>query len=159
MYLWKENRCLHAICHDSIVIHTLSMHQQLNEQLASRISCHFRQLFIGVTNTTSTPIRMEGRGWWRATKWQAKAMSTLKQPNGSICVIISTHISHKAANYYINPWQNSPASQVVIYSSLCTCSGEMEPIKDCLSTHGHLTSLRKKPQIKQPRQLSAPIPA
>ena len=44
-------------------------------------------------------------------------------------------------------------------SWLAACPGEMEPFKDHPSTHGHfLTSLRSKPQQKQPRQLSAQIP-
>ena len=38
-------------------------------------------------------------------------------------------------------------------------SREMEPFKDHPSTRGHLTSLRNKPQQKQPGQSSVPIPA
>ena len=30
IYLGKENRCLHAIHHDGIAIHSLSIHQLLN---------------------------------------------------------------------------------------------------------------------------------
>ena len=48
------------------------------------------------------------------------------------------------------PWQNSPASCVVIYTWLSACPGEMEPPKDYLSTHGCLTSLKNKPQAKHP---------
>ena len=47
------------------------------ECIASWIARHFRQFFTGVVNTTSTPT-----GWGRvATKWQAKATSSLKTAN------------------------------------------------------------------------------
>ena len=36
------------------------------------------EFFTGVANTTSTPIGVEGGGWWGVTQWWAKAMSTLK---------------------------------------------------------------------------------
>ena len=32
--------------------------------------------------TVSTPIGVEGRGWWGAMKWWTKATLTLKQPSG-----------------------------------------------------------------------------
>ena len=58
----------------------------------------------------------------------------------------------------LNPWPNSSASRVVNYSQLSACQGDMQPFEGDLYTHGHLTSLRNKPQQKQPRQLSASIP-
>ena len=58
----------------------------------------------------------------------------------------------------LNPWPNSSASRVVNYSQLSTCQGVMQPFKDELDTRGCLTSLRNKPQQKQPGQLSALIP-
>ena len=59
----------------------------------------------------------------------------------------------------LNPWPNSSASRVVNYSWLSACQGDMEPFEGNPSTHGCLTSLRNKPQQKQPRQLSASIHA
>ena len=53
MYLRRENRCLYAIHHNYIAIHSLPMYQLLNGWLAE-LSC--------VTNTTSTPIRIEDGG-------------------------------------------------------------------------------------------------
>ena len=57
----------------------------------------------------------------------------------------------------LNPWPNSSASRVVNYSRLSACQGDMGPFEGNPNTCGHLTSLRNKPQQKQPRQLSAPI--
>ena len=59
----------------------------------------------------------------------------------------------------LNPWPNSSASRMVNYSRLSACQGDMEPFEGDLSTRGRLTSLRNKPQQKQPRQLSASIHA
>ena len=58
----------------------------------------------------------------------------------------------------LNPWPNSSASRVVNYSQLSACQGDMEPFEGDLYTRGRLTSLRNKPQQKQPRKLSASIP-
>ena len=58
----------------------------------------------------------------------------------------------------LNPWPNSSTSCVVNCSRPFTCQGDMQPFEGNLSTHGCLTSLRNKPQHKQPGQLSAPIP-
>ena len=33
LYLGKENRCSHAICHGSVAIHSRSIHKLLNEYL------------------------------------------------------------------------------------------------------------------------------
>ena len=57
----------------------------------------------------------------------------------------------------LNSWPNSSASHMVNYNRLSPCPGEMEPFKQHLSTHGYLTSLRNKPQQKQPGQLSTVI--
>ena len=57
----------------------------------------------------------------------------------------------------LNSWPNSSASHVVNYSRLSICQEDMEPFEGDPSTRGHLTSLRNKPQQKQPRQLLAPI--
>ena len=59
----------------------------------------------------------------------------------------------------LNPWLNSSASRVVNYSQLSLCQGDMEPFEGNPSTRGRLTSVRNKPQQKQPRQLSASIHA
>ena len=59
----------------------------------------------------------------------------------------------------LNPWPNSSTSRVVNYSWLSACQGDMEPFEGDPSTRERLTSLRNKPQQKQPRQLSASIHA
>ena len=58
----------------------------------------------------------------------------------------------------LNPWPNSSASRVVNYSRLSACQGDMQPFKGDPYIRGRLTSLRNKPQQKQPGQLSASIP-
>ena len=58
----------------------------------------------------------------------------------------------------LNPWPNSSASRVVNYSQLSGCQGDMQPFEGDPYTRGRLTSLRNKPQQKQPGQLSASIP-
>ena len=50
----------------------------------------------------------------------------------------------------LNPWPNSPASHVVIYSWLSTCPVEIEPVKEDPRTCGHLTNLTNTPQQKHP---------
>ena len=52
----------------------------------------------------------------------------------------------------------SSASHVVNYSWLSVSQGEMELFEEHLSTRGHLTSLKNKPQQKQLGKLSALIP-
>ena len=46
----------------------------------------------------------------------------------------------------LNPWPNSSASSVVIYSQLSACQGKMGPFKGHLSTCGRQTGLREKPE-------------
>ena len=58
----------------------------------------------------------------------------------------------------LNPLPNSSASRVVNYSQLSACEGDMQPFEGDPYTRGRLTSLRNKPQQKQPGQLSASIP-
>ena len=58
----------------------------------------------------------------------------------------------------LNPWPNSSASRVVNYSQQSACQGDMQPFEGDPYTRGRLTSLRNKPQQKQPGQLSASIP-
>ena len=55
--------------------------------------------------------------------------------------VICTSIYHTKQ---LNPWPNSPASCVVVYSQLAACPVEMEPFKDHPSTHGCLTGLTQK---------------
>ena len=82
-------------------------------------------------------------------------MSTLKIANGIHWCHFHPHISHKAAKSMAKLIK----SHMVNYSQLSACQGEMEPSEDNLSTHGCLTSLRYKPQQKQPGQISVRIPA
>ena len=56
LYLGKENRCLHAICHSFIAIHSLSIDQLLNGWLAELLA------HLLAANTTSTPIEVEDGG-------------------------------------------------------------------------------------------------
>ena len=72
----------------------------------------------------------------------------------SICVIFTSTYHTKQ----LNPWPNSSASRVVNYSQLSACQGDMQSFEGDPYTHGCLTSLRNKPQQKQPEQLSASIP-
>ena len=72
----------------------------------------------------------------------------------SIGVIITSTYHTKQ----LNPWPNSSASRVVNYSQLSACQGDMQPFEGDPYTRGRLTSLRNKPQQKQPGQLSASIP-
>ena len=58
----------------------------------------------------------------------------------------------------LNAWPNSSASDVVKYNWLSAYPGEIEPFKNHTITCGHLISFRNKPQQKQPRKLSAPLP-
>ena len=41
---------------------------------------------------------------------------------------------------------------------MSACQGNIQPFQGDLDIRGHLTSLRNKPQQKQPGQFSAPIP-
>ena len=70
---------------------------------------------------------------------------------------IGTIFTSKKHAKQLNSWPNSSASHMVNYNWLSACPGEMEPFKHHQSTHGYLTSLRNKPQQKQPRQLSTVI--
>ena len=67
LYLGKENRYLHAIHHNSIAIHNLFIHKLLNGYLVEYPAI-LNSIFTGYINTTSTPIEVEGGGWWGATK-------------------------------------------------------------------------------------------
>ena len=96
--------------------------------------------------------KVGGWGERAATKWQAKVMSSLKLAKWHPLVPIFTSKYHTRP---LNPWPNSSASPLVNYSQLSTCQGDMQPFEGDSSTHEHLTSLRNKPQQKQPRQLSA----
>ena len=103
LYLRKENKCLHAIHHSSIAIHSLSIHQLLYEQLAElSASLDIITGYANTTTSTSTPIEVEGGGvtkWLRAAKWHQ-----LEQ----------LHITHTHNSYLHAP--TSPANCVVIYS-------------------------------------------
>ena len=50
----------------------------------------------------------------------------------------------------LNPWPNSSTSRVVNYSQLSVCQADMQPFGGDPYTRGRLTSLRNKPQQKQP---------
>ena len=81
LIIWKfvsqqgKNRCLHAIHHDSIAIHSLSLHQLLNGYLAK--SPTILGSFFYWHNQYYNHF-CNGGGWKGATMWQGKATSTLK---------------------------------------------------------------------------------
>ena len=58
----------------------------------------------------------------------------------------------------LNPWPNSSTSRVVNYSQLSACQEDMQLFEGDPYTPGRLTSLRNKPQQKQPGKLSVSIP-
>ena len=95
LYLRKENRCLHAILHNSIAIHSPSIHQLLNGQL-DELPIILDQFFNAAANITSLSVQWKGRQWVGATKWQAKVMPTLKIVTRHLLVSFSS--SHIAQN-------------------------------------------------------------
>ena len=106
-----ENRYLHAIHHNFIAIYCLTMHQPLNGWLAKLPA--ILEYLNGIANSTSTLIRVEagshkvaGKGYINTENsqmYQLVPFSALKQ---------------------LNPWSNSPASRMVIYSRLPAFLGE-----------------------------------
>ena len=76
IYLENDQSCLHMFLHKSIAIHGNSLCLLYTGQLAEFPT--MLDSFMGVANTTSTLIGREGGGRWGATKWQAKATSSLK---------------------------------------------------------------------------------
>ena len=145
----KENRCLHAFCHDSTSIHSLSA--PTVEWIASWIAHHFLIVFtISIlANTTSTLIGVEGDGE------PQRLHQHWKHPNGIQWCHFQLHISHKVAK---------PVAKLISQSCWITAScllvkGKMAPSEDYPDTCGKLTSLRDKVHQKQPGQLLAPMPA
>ena len=100
--------------------------------------------------------RVGGWGWAGSHEVAGKGsvFTKISQMASIGAIFTSTYHSKQ-----LNPWQNSPASCVVKYSQLSAFQGDMQPFEGHPNTHGHLTGLRNKPQQKQPRQLSASIPA
>ena len=94
--------------------------------MASWITHHFY--------TTSTLIGVEGKGWWRATKWQVNVTPKVKTAKWH---------THSTQNSYIYAWPHQP----VIWWFIAGClSMGMEPFNDPPSTCGRLTGLRNKAQ-------------
>ena len=69
-------------------------------------------------------------------KWWAKAMSTLKQPNGIYWYQYQLHICHKVAKFMAKP-----INQSCVQLQLSAGLGKMEPFKDYLNIRGCLRSL------------------
>ena len=59
MYLGKENRYLHAIHHNSVVIQSLAIH---GPTVIAEMPPILDSFFNCLANTTSTYIRVEGKG-------------------------------------------------------------------------------------------------
>ena len=111
--------------------------------------------FTGVANISSTPAGWEGGGWVGSHKVVGKAYIFTKTSQMTSIGVIFTF------TYYtkqLNPWPNSSASRVVNYSQLSARQGDMQPFEGDPYTRGRLTSLRNKPEQKQPGKLSASIP-
>ena len=70
---------------------------------------------------------------------------------------IGTIFTSKYRTKQLNPWLYSSASRVVNYSWLSASQGDVEPFEGDPCIRGCLTSLRNKPQQKQPWQLSASV--
>ena len=82
-------------------------------------------------------------------------MSLLKSAKWHPLVSFSPpHILHKA----VKSMAKLISSLVVNCSQLSPCQGDMQSFEGDPDISGHLTSLRKKTQQKQPGQLSASIP-
>ena len=127
---------LHAIHRNSIAVHSPYMHQLLNVQIAEFPSIlngrQFSQLFIQQFSLVQPIPQVLLQEWRRATKGYVNT-ETAKQ---HLLVPFQLHISHKP----LNPWPNSPASHMMIYSQLSAFQGQIEPFKDRLSTNRCLTS-------------------
>ena len=90
-----------AIHDDSIAIHSLSICQLLNGQLAE-LAAILDSLFTDIANTISTPIRVEGGGWNVVGSYKVRSRQRLHQhskwPNGIYwCHFMCIHIPHKSA--------------------------------------------------------------
>ena len=95
-------------------------------------------------------------GWRVVGSYEVVGKSYVNTENNQIASIDAIFSS----TYHIkqlNPWPTLSFSFVVIYNWLSACPAYIEPFKDHTSTHGCLTSLKNKPQQKQPAQLSASI--
>ena len=115
--------------------------------IASWIACHIRYVvFTGIANTTSTPIG------WEVGVAASKGYIFTKSSQITFTGVIFTSTCHTKQ---LNPWIKSSASCVVIHSELSTCQGKMGPFEGHLSTCGHQTGLRKRPEWKHTVQPSA----
>ena len=87
----------------------------------------------------------EGGGWAGSYEVEGKDYVFTKNSQMTSMVPFSPpHVTQLSK--HLNPWTNSSASRVVIHSQLSACQGKMGPFKVHLSTHGHQTDLRKRPE-------------
>ena len=86
-------------------------------------------------------------GGWEVNEVVGKGYVLTKTNQMASIGVIFTSTYHTKQ---LNPWPNSSASRVVNYSQLSACQGDMQPFEGDPYTRGHLTSLRNKPQQKQP---------
>ena len=88
---------------------------------------------------TSTLIGWKDGGWVGSHEVAEKGYIFTK--NSQMTSIGAIFIS-TCHTKQLNPWLNSSASCVVIYSQLSACQGKMGPFKGHLSTYGCQTRLR-----------------
>ena len=131
---------MHEICHDSIAIYNLSIHQLLGEKLVE-FPAILDSSFTGVANISSTPTG----GRVGSHEVAGKGYVLTKTRLMTFIGVIFTSTYHTKQ---LNPWPNSLASRVVNYSQLSACQGDMQPFEGDPYTRGRLTSLRNKPQQK-----------
>ena len=132
--------------HNSIAIHSLSTYTATVGQLAELPT--ILDILPDIANTTNTPIgvvgshKVAGKGYVNTEDSQMAFIGA---------IFSSTYLTKQ-----LNLWSNSLTSCMVNQSQLSACIGKL--FKVDLSTHGHLTSLRNKPQQKQHGKFSLSLP-
>ena len=128
-----------------------SNHETCKIYILQKFPCTQQYFFSICNNTTSTSM-----GWRVVDSYEVVGKGYVNIENNQIAYIDAIFSS----TYHIKQLNKQPTSSssfVVIYSQLSVSPAYMEPFKDHTSTHGYLTSLKNKPQQKQPAQFSASI--
>ena len=149
IHLFHKNASVEVklICNSLLLIHSTFSFQTLHDHdILQRPPC-CRVTFCYISEIPS--------GWLRN--------STIVRKQSKCKILTTLHcftafISSSYNTKQQNPWQNLSGSRVVNYNWLSACQGDMESFEGDPNTRGCRTSLGKKPQQKQLRQLSASIP-